>query len=794
MPDPSAAIEHLDVLIIGAGLSGLGAACYLQKHHPARSYAILEARAATGGTWDLFRYPGARSDSDLHTFGYAFKPWNRGPAMAHAEQILAYLRETAAENGIDRQVRLQQRVVAAAWSSATALWTVDVERTDAGTRQQLTCRWIFCAAGYYRHDQGHTPDFPGLERFQGAVVHPQHWPASLNWSGRRLLVIGSGATAVSLVPALAAQAAHVTLLQRTPGYVLSLPSADSVAAILRRLLPQRWAHALLRRRNIALAHALWALCRRYPRAARRLIRASNRRALPRGYPVDLHFNPPYAPWDQRLCVAPDGDLFQAITSGRACVVTDRIAHFTAQGVALESGAELPADIVVTATGLNLQLLGGMRLCVDGTAVDLSRKVVFRGMLLDGVPNFAFALGYTNASWTLKIGLVCEHFCRLLAHMDRHGLAICHAELPTSGMPTRVLLDLASGYVQRALPDLPRQGLSAPWALPMDYRRDVKMLRRGPLQHPCLHFGQATAAHEEPTMTSVHPIIARERLDFGLQGDVPRYWLAGNPFRTRFFDAMSIMFPEGERYFISCVRDFRDAVTDPRLRQDIQAFIRQEGQHGMVHSQFNDRLRAQGVDVDRLEGYTRRFLFGFMRRFLPKKHTLAATAACEHLTATMARGLFARRGALDAADPRLHAMYSWHAMEELEHRAVAFDVMQQVAGVGYLRRSTALLESTLSFNVQVLLYLLLMLKSDGFTLWQRLRLLGPGLWWAYGPRGIFTRDLRAYLRYFKPGFHPWDEPQMPSYQLWLETFNRTGDPLAAGRAVHAAAMHAPTASA
>lgn len=787
MPDPSAATEPLDVLIIGAGLSGLAAACYLQQHHPARSYAILEARAATGGTWDLFRYPGVRSDSDLHTFGYAFKPWHHGPAIASAAQILAYLREAAAEHGIDRQVRLQQRVTAAQWCSADALWTVEIAHADTGTRTQLRCRWLFCAAGYYRHDQGYTPQLPGLARFQGQVVHPQHWPAELDCSGRRVLVIGSGATVMSLVPALATQAAQVTLLQRTPSYVLGLRSADPVARLLQQLLPQRWAHALLRQRNIALARMLWQLCRRHPRAARRLIRASNRRALPPGYPVDQHFNPPYAPWDQRLCIAPDGDLFQAIASGRAEMVTDRIAHFEAGGVRLQSGRTLAADIVVTATGLNLQLLGGIRLQVDGAAVDLSRKVVFRGMLLDGVPNLAFAIGYTNASWTLKIGLVCEHFCRLLAHMDRHGQAICRAELPASGMPTRPLLDLASGYVQRALPELPRQGLQAPWALPMDYRRDVRTLRRGPVQHACLHFSQATRPSKETRMTSAHPITPRERLDFGLQGDIPRYWLDGNPFRTRFFDAMSIMFPEGERYFISCVRDFRDAVTDARLRQDIQAFIRQEGQHGMVHSQFNDRLRAQGVDVDRIEGYTRRFLFGFMRRFLPKKHTLAATAACEHLTTLLARGIFANRGALDAADPRLHALYSWHAMEELEHRAVAFDVMQQVAGVGYLRRCAALLESTLTFNAQVLLYLLIMLKSDDFTRGQRLRMLLPGLWWAYGPRGVFTRDLRAWLRYFKPGFHPWDVAQMPSYELWLDTFNRTGDPLAAARALHAAAM-------
>ncbi len=786
MQHPSAAIEYLDVLIVGAGLSGLAAACHLQQSHPARSYAVLEARAATGGTWDLFRYPGVRSDSDLYTLGYAFKPWRHGPALASGAQILAYLRETAAEHGIDRQVRLQQRVTAAHWSSADALWTVDITHAGTGGRTQLRCRWLFCAAGYYRYDQGYTPALPGLAQFEGPVVHPQHWPAELDWSGRRVLVIGSGATAISLVPALAARAAQVTLLQRTPGYVLGLGSADPLARLVHRLLPPRWAHALLRRRNIALARAIWRLCRRHPRAARWLIRASNRRALPPGYPVDRHFNPPYSPWDQRLCIAPDGDLFKAIASGRAQIVTDRIDHFDAQGVRLQSGRRLAADIVVTATGLNLQLLGGMRLCVDGNAVDLPRKLVFRGMLLDGVPNLAFAIGYTNASWTLKIGLVCEHFCRLLAHMDRHGQEICRAELPAPGMPTRPLLDLASGYVQRALSALPRQGLQAPWSLPMDYRRDVKTLRRGPVEHPCLHFSQATRQPKERLMTSAHSITPREHLDFGLEGDIPRFWLDGNPFRTRFFDAMSIMFPEGERYFISCVRDFRDRVTDARLRADIQAFIRQEGQHGMVHSHFNDRLRAQGVAVDRIEGYTRRFLFGFMRRFLPRKHTLAGTAACEHMTTLLARGILVRRGALEAADPRLHALYTWHAMEELEHRAVAFDVMQQAAKVGYLRRSAALLESTVTFNAQVLLYLLMMLKSDGFTLWQRLRMLPSGLWWAYGPRGVFTRDLRAWLRYFKPGFHPWDVAQMRAYPLWVDTFNRTRDPLAAARAVREAA--------
>lgn len=486
---PSAApLEQFDVLIVGAGLSGLGAACYLQKHHPAKSCALLEARAATGGTWDLFRYPGVRSDSDLHTLGYEFQPWLRGPSIARAADILAYLRQTAAEHGIARKVRLGHRVVAAAWSSAAALWTVDIERPDTGRREQLQCRWLFCAAGYYRHDRGHVPHFDGVADFKGQIVHPQHWPAALEWAGKQVLVIGSGATAVTLVPALAAEAAHVTMLQRTPSYVLSVPSTDPLARALRALLPARWAHALLRRKNIALARAVWRLCRRHPRRARQLLRWLNRRALPPGYPVDRHFNPPYAPWDQRLCVVPDGDLFKAISAGKASVVTDHIAHFTAQGVQLASGRELAADIVVMATGLNLQLLGAMQLRVDGADVDLSRKVVFKGMMLDGIPNFAFAVGYTNASWTLKIGLLCTHFCRLLSHMDRLGHAVCRAELPAPDMPTRPLLDFGAGYVRRALAQLPRQGLQAPWAMPMDYRRDAKVLRQGPVQDPCLHFG------------------------------------------------------------------------------------------------------------------------------------------------------------------------------------------------------------------------------------------------------------------------------------------------------------------
>ncbi|MDE1167803.1 MAG: NAD(P)/FAD-dependent oxidoreductase [Pseudomonas sp.] len=487
---PQPPLEYTDVLIVGAGLSGIGAAYYLQKEQPGSRYVILESREACGGTWDVFRYPGVRSDSDLHTFGYAFKPWVQDKSIAGAQAILDYLRSTAAENGIDAHIRYRHRVISAAWCSAQARWTVEVELGDSGARSRLQCRWLFAAAGYYRCDQGYSPPLAGIEQFRGPVIHPQHWPQGLDYSAKQVLVIGSGATAMTLVPALAKQAAQVTLLQRTPSYVVSLPSADPIANALRRWLPAKLAYALTRRKNIGMQRGIWRFCRTYPKAARKLIRFMNQRALPKGYPVDEHFNPPYNPWEQRLCVVPDGDLFKAISAGKATVVTDHIQTFTPQGVRLKSGRELAADIVVTATGLNIQIFGGVQLSVDGQAVDMSRKVAFRGMMLDGVPNFAFAVGYTNASWTLKVGLLCEHFCRILSHMKQHDYAICRPELPCPDMPTRPLLDFGAGYVLRALDSLPRQGEGAPWLMPMDYRQDVKVMRDGPVEDPQLMFAKA----------------------------------------------------------------------------------------------------------------------------------------------------------------------------------------------------------------------------------------------------------------------------------------------------------------
>jgi cation diffusion facilitator CzcD-associated flavoprotein CzcO len=489
----TAETEHLDVLVVGAGLSGLGAGYYLQRHHPQRSWAILEAREATGGTWDLFRYPGVRSDSDLHTFGYEFAPWHDEEAIASGERILAYLRGTAAAHGVDRRVRCRRRVTAAEWSSRDARWTVEVEHAGTSTRSVLTCSWLFCASGYFRYDDGFTPRFPGRDRFHGPVVHPQQWTEDLDVAGARVLVIGSGATAMTLVPALARAGAHVTMLQRTPSYVLPVPSRDPVAALLRRALGEARAYAVIRRKNIAQQRVVWRFCQRHPGLARRLIRRVNRSRLPAGYPVDEHFNPPYGPWDQRLCAVPDGDLFAAIRQGRACLVTDQLETFTEQGVLLASGRELRADVVVTATGLNVQAFGGIALTVDGEPVDLPDTVAYKGLMLSGVPNLAYAIGYTNAAWTLKVGLVCEHFCRLLAHMDAHGYDTCRPVVRDPTMPTRPLLDFAAGYVQRAVHELPRQGDRPPWSTSTDYRTDLALLRRGPVEDDALELSSSAVA-------------------------------------------------------------------------------------------------------------------------------------------------------------------------------------------------------------------------------------------------------------------------------------------------------------
>lgn len=495
MADVAEPVEHLDVLIIGAGISGIGAARYLRTGHPSKTFAILEGRAAFGGTWDLFRYPGIRSDSDLHTFGYEFKPWRDRQSIADAPRILSYLRETISENDLGATIRYHHRVLAASWSSERARWTVEVERADTGERLRISAGWLFAASGYYRYDEGYTPAFEGRDRFRGPIVHPQHWPEDLDHTGRRVLIIGSGATAVTLVPAMAATAGHVTMLQRTPSYVMPVPREDALAEWLRKVFGEKRGYALTRRKNILKGIAIWRFCKRFPRTARRLIRWVNTRELPDGYPVDEHFRPPYGPWDQRLCAVPDGDLFRAIRHGLASVVTDRIVTFTEKGVLLESGRELEADIIVTATGLNVQAFGGITVTVDGEPVSLRDTVAYKGVMLSGVPNLAYAIGYTNSTWTLKIGLLCEHFCRLLEHMDEHGYDVCRPELADPAMPTRPFLDFAAGYIQRVVDDLPRQGDRMPWLTSMSYSSDVRLLRADDVTDPELHFTRAADRSE-----------------------------------------------------------------------------------------------------------------------------------------------------------------------------------------------------------------------------------------------------------------------------------------------------------
>lgn len=488
--------EQVDVLIIGAGISGIGAAYHLQRERPDLGFVMLEARDSIGGTWDLFRYPGIRSDSDLHTFAYEFKPWRDNDAIAPGEKIMAYLHETVAENRIDRHIRFHHRVRSANWSSTDARWLIEVERTDTGEVATFSTRWIFCGAGYYRYDQGYSPEFPGRERFTGQVVHPQHWPEDLDYAGKKVVIIGSGATAVTLLPAMAGTAAHVTMLQRSPTYMIPLRQQDRFAIAAQKLLGTERGYALARRKNILRQRGVYELCQRFPRAARRVIRFANARRLPDGYPVDEHFNPEYSPWDQRLCVVPDGDLFDALGTDRASVVTDRIETFTENGIKLASGRELDADIIVTATGLNIQLLGGMTLTVDGRPVDLADRVVYQTMMLTGVPNFVFAFGYTNSSWTLKVGLICEYFCRLLNHLDQYAYDWVMPVQNDPTMPTKPMLDFGAGYVQRVADTLPRQGVGERWSVSMNYLKDATLMRHMPVADRNLRFGHRAPAATE----------------------------------------------------------------------------------------------------------------------------------------------------------------------------------------------------------------------------------------------------------------------------------------------------------
>ncbi len=478
---------QFDGLLVGAGLSGIDAAWHLQKRCPNKSYAILEARAASGGTWDLFRYPGIRSDSDMYTLGYSFRPWKEAKAIADGPSILNYIRDTAHDSGIDKKIRLGHRVVRATWSSQSATWTLDVERGDAREAVRLSCNFLMMCSGYYDYAAGYLPDFPGIANFKGRVVHPQKWTDDIDYAGKRVVVIGSGATAVTLVPEMAKTAEHVVMLQRSPSYVLARPAGDAVADALRRVLPARTAHGAARWKNVLLGALFYRLCKKKPEKAKKFIRHYVKAGLGRDYDIGKHFEPRYNPWEQRLCVVPDGDLFKAISSGKASVATDEIDTFTPTGIRLKSGETLDADLVVTATGLKLLPLGGATVEVDGRAVDFAKALTYKGMMFSDVPNLVSVFGYTNASWTLKADLVCDYACRLLNHMDARGYRQCTPHNDDTSVTEEPWIDFSSGYIQRASAILPKQGSKVPWKLYQNYPRDVMMLRYGKIDDGVMRF-------------------------------------------------------------------------------------------------------------------------------------------------------------------------------------------------------------------------------------------------------------------------------------------------------------------
>ncbi|MGV9827844.1 flavin-containing monooxygenase [Gordonia sp. NPDC003429] len=498
MPTTATPVETLDILIIGAGVSGLGAGHYVTTLLPEKSFAILEGRDTIGGTWDLFRYPGIRSDSDLHTFGFAFKPWVDRQSIADADRIMQYLHEAVDEDKLNEHIRYQHMTRSLSWSSDEQLWTAEVDRLDTGERVVIKAQWVYAGSGYYNYDEGFTPKFEGVERFEGQIVHPQHWPEDLDYAGKKVVVIGSGATAVTLLPAMADKTEHITMLQRTPTYIVPLPKHDPFAIAARKVLGDERGYEAARWKNIAQQRLLYESCQRFPKTSRKVIRKINSMLLPDDFDVDTHFNPPYNPWDQRLCAVPDADLFRAVSTGKASVVTDRIKTFTEKGLLLESGRELDADIIVTATGLNVRLFGGMDLSIDGEPLKLSDKVLYRGTLLSGVPNLVMAFGYTNSSWTLKIGLICEYWCRLMKYMDARAYTEVEPVAP-SGMETRPAIDFGAGYIKRVSDQLPRQGVDEPWTMSMSYYKDRKALGSDVADFENLQFSrrQVKAVVAEP---------------------------------------------------------------------------------------------------------------------------------------------------------------------------------------------------------------------------------------------------------------------------------------------------------
>jgi monooxygenase len=495
-------VDHVDVLIVGAGLSGIGAGHQMRANFPAKTYTILEARAEIGGTWSLFTYPGVRSDSDMHTLGYKFRPWTQAKAIADGPSILDYVRDTAREGDVERHVRFGLRVVRAHWTTADALWSVEAEDVHTGEITRVTCGFLFMCSGYYRYDEGFTPEFTGTERFRGPIIHPQHWPADLDYSGKRVVVIGSGATAVTLVPTMAHDAAHVTMLQRSPSYIVSLAEQDKLANRLRRFLPAKRVYSIIRWKNVLRTMASFVISRRRPNVMKSLIRKGQEQQLLADFDFDTHLTPTYNPWDQRLCVAPNGDLFRALRKGTASIVTDRIDTFTETGLTLESGAEIEADIIVTATGLNLLVFGGVELTVDGEPVEVPQHMAYKGIMLNDVPNFAFGLGYTNASWTLKIDLTYDYVWRLLRHMDVTGTNWCAPRLRDPSVTALPFLDFSSGYVTRSIAAFPTAGSKGPWRARMNYLYDAITLPRGSVDDGTMEFGRGAQ------VSAVRPAPAR----------------------------------------------------------------------------------------------------------------------------------------------------------------------------------------------------------------------------------------------------------------------------------------------
>jgi monooxygenase len=485
--------QHFDVLIIGAGLSGIGTACQVTAEFPNKTIAVLERRERLGGTWDLFRYPGIRSDSDMLTFGYKFRPWRELKVLADGPSIRQYIADTAAEYGIDKKIHYGLKIVGADWSSAESRWTVSAVHEPTGDTRHYTCGYLISCTGYYSYDAGYLPTFPGVERFAGRYVHPQHWPEDLDYRGQKVVVIGSGATAVTLVPTMAGDAGHVTMLQRSPSYVFSLPAFDKISEVLGRFLPENRVYAFGRKRNIVIQRQLYQACRRWPRAMRRFLLWQVRRRVGPAFDMS-HFTPKYMPWDERLCAVPDGDLFKVLASGEASVVTDQIETFTETGILLKSGRELEADIIVTATGLNLQMLGGMQLSVDGEARELHDQMTYKGVLVEDIPNMAWVFGYTNAPWTLKSDITGAYLCRLFKHMDDNGYTVATArDVEGCATDDGMLDQLQSGYVQRAKGVMPRQGSKLPWKVLMHYEKDSKMLLDDAVDDGVLRFEAARVA-------------------------------------------------------------------------------------------------------------------------------------------------------------------------------------------------------------------------------------------------------------------------------------------------------------